>query len=126
MTRSDVFAWALSAYGTQPDYPWQDDNAVLRHRGTGKWYGVVLRVDARKLGLPDARTVDVLNVKCDPLLSGSLRQKPGVFPAYHMNKASWLSVLLDGTVARADVEGLLAMSYALTEKKPCARRGNMP
>ena len=36
-----------------------------------------------------------LNVKCDPLLIGSLRQKPGSFPAYHMSKTQWITAVLD-------------------------------
>lgn len=59
---------------------------MLRHNDNNKWYGVVLEVFADKLGLPEAGIVDVLNVKSDPLLIGSLRGQDGYFPAYHMNK----------------------------------------
>ena len=38
--------------------------------------------------------MDVLNVKSDPLLIGSLRGQDGYFPAYHMNKEKWLSIQL--------------------------------
>ena len=48
--------------------------------------GMVLEVSADKLGLPEAGIIDVLNVKSDPLLIGSLRGQDGYFPAYHMNK----------------------------------------
>ena len=41
-------------YGTEPEYPWHDWNAVLRHNDNNKWYGVVLEVSADKLGLPEA------------------------------------------------------------------------
>jgi mmcQ protein len=46
---------------------------VLRHNDNNKWYGVVLEVSADKLGLPEAGIIDVLNVKSNPLLIGSLR-----------------------------------------------------
>ena len=59
---------------------------MLRHNDNNKWYGVVLEVSTDKLGLPEADIVDVLNVKSDPLLIGSLRGQDGYFPAYHMNK----------------------------------------
>ncbi len=58
------------------------------------WYGVVLEVSADKSGLPEAGIIDVLNVKSDPLLIGSLRGQEGYFPAYHMNKEKWLSIQL--------------------------------
>lgn len=53
----------------------------LRHNDNNKWYGVVLEVSADKLGLPKAGIVDVLNVKSDPPLIGSLRRQDGYFPA---------------------------------------------
>ena len=86
MTRQELFTWIRQQYGTEPEYPWHDWNAVLRHNDNNKWYGVVLEVSADKLGLPEAGIVDVLNVKSDPLLIGSLRGQDGYFPAYHMNK----------------------------------------
>ena len=57
----------------------------------------------------------MVNVKCDPLLSGTLRQEAGILPAYHMNKEKWISILLDGSVDTELVKGLLDMSYQLTK-----------
>ena len=94
MTRQELFTWVRQQYGTEPEYPWHDRNAVLRHNDNNKWYGVVLEVSTDKLGLPEADIVDVLNVKSDPLLIGSLRGQDGYFPAYHMNKEKWLSIQL--------------------------------
>ena len=90
MTRQELFTWIRQQYGTEPEYPWHDWNAVLRHNDNNKWYGVVLEVSADKLGLPEVGIIDVLNVKSDPLLIGSLRRQDGYFPAYHMNKEKWL------------------------------------
>lgn len=69
-----------------------------------------------KLGLDENRIIDILNVKCDPLLIGSLRSKSGYFPAYHMNKEKWLSIALDGSVQEDEIKDLLDMSYKLTQK----------
>ena len=73
MTRQELFAWIRQQYGTEPEYTRHDWNAVLRHNDNNKWYGVVLEVSADKLGLPEVGIIDVLNVKSDPLLIGSLR-----------------------------------------------------
>ena len=54
MTRQELFTWIRQQYGTEPEYPWHDWNAVLRHNDNNKWYGVVLEVSADKLGLPEA------------------------------------------------------------------------
>ena len=61
--------------------------------------------------------MDILDIKCGPLLVGSLLLSPGFLPGYHMNKKHWITVLLDGTVPKAEVFGLLDMSYDLTKPK---------
>lgn len=118
MNREELFAWVLDAYGTEPEYPWGDNNAVLRHRENRKWYAAVLEVGRDKLGLTGDGMVDVVNVKCDPRLIGSLVTQPGFHRAYHMNKEKWISIRLDGSAAPEEIQMLLSLSYDLTGVKP--------
>ena len=37
MDRQTIFRWVRRQYGTVPDYPWSDNNAVLRHKDNRKW-----------------------------------------------------------------------------------------
>ncbi len=125
MTRQEVFEYCRQQYGTEPDYPWQDGNAVLRHRDNNKWYGLVMEVGRDKLGMSGDGEVNVLNVKCDPALAGSLRMQPGFFPAYHMNKEKWLSILLEGPQPDDEVKRLIDLSYQLTEAKKKRNSSNI-
>ena len=70
-----------------------------------------------KLGLRGTEPLDVVNFKCDPILIGSLRGEPGIFPAYHMNKEQWLTAALDGSVSDEQIKMLLDMSYEATASK---------
>ena len=47
---------------------------------------------------------------------GSFRMEPGIFPGWHMNKAHWLTVALDGNVDDEKIQFLVDMSYELTKK----------
>ena len=67
-----------------------------------------------KLGLPEREMLDILNLKCDPVLIASLRGTPGLLPAYHMNKEHWITAVLDGSAPDAQIQTLLAMSYDVT------------
>lgn len=78
MERKELFEWAKEIYGAEPDYPWNDWNCVLRHKNNKKWFALVVEVNAKKLGLQEDKTVDVLNIKCDPMMIGSLRMKEGL------------------------------------------------
>lgn len=114
MDREKVFIQVKRKYGIEPDYPWNDDNAVLRHPENRKWFAVILRVGRDKLGLLGEGLADVINVKCEPVLIGSLRTRQGFHPAYHMNKDQWISIRLDGSVPDSQVEDLIDLSYRLT------------
>ena len=116
MERQVLFAWAKETFGSEPDYPWDDWNCVPRHKHNNKWYDLVAEISERKLGLSSDRIIDVLNVKCDPLLIGSLRLKPGFYHAYHMNKDKWISIAMDGSVPSDDIKELVELSYQLTQK----------
>lgn len=125
MNRQEIFDYVKRKYGTEPDYPWVDDNAVLRHKDNNKWYALVMEVGCDKLGLSGGGLVAVINVKCDPLLGGSLRAREGFHPAYHMNKEKWLTIRLDGSVADSEIRDLIDLSYELTSvKKKKAESGN--
>lgn len=115
MERRELFTWVYQEYGTEPDYPWHDWNAVLRHKQNNKWYGLVMEIERYKLGLIGDSIVDVLNVKCNPMLIGSLLTQEGYHTAYHMNKDKWITIRLDGSVSEEQVRNLLSMSYDLTK-----------
>lgn len=119
INRDVILNYAFNTYGTEPEYPWENnpEHAVLRNMMSGKWYAIIMRVKRQILGLDGDGLVDVMNVKCDPILVGSLRLKNGFLPAYHMNKDKWISILLDGSVGADEIIPLLDESYNLVTPK---------
>ena len=99
MDREEIFEYVKKQYGTIPEYLWSSspDSAVLRHHN-GKWYAVIMNVERSKLGLDGDDTVEIIDVKCDPEMTGMIIQTYGFLPGYHMNKQHWITILLDGTV----------------------------
>ena len=96
MTKQQFLEYCLNTYGTLPDYPFDEDfeTAVLRHAGNRKWYALVMRISRRKLGIDSDEAVDVVNLKLPTVMFGSFDAADGVYPAYHMNKLHWVSVVL--------------------------------
>ena len=96
MTKQEFLKYCLSTYGTSPDYPFDEDfeTAVLRHADNRKWYAIVMRVSRHKFGLDSDEVIDVVNLKLPTEMFGSFGAADGVYPAYHMNKLHWISVLL--------------------------------
>jgi len=117
--RKSVLDYAERTFGTLPDYPWLKDpkSAVLRHQDTAKWYGLIMEIPPKRLGLSGQGAVDILNIKCDPLVLGGLIDYQRYFPAYHMNKEKWVSAILNGTIPQEELFSLLRQSFALTKGK---------
>ncbi len=76
-----------------------------------------MSVAKEKLGICENGMIDILNVKCDPIMIGSLITENGFYPAYHMNKLNWITVALDGSADDEKIKFLLDMSFDLTSKK---------
>ncbi len=124
MTRAELTRYIFDTYSVEPDYPFSDDNvsAVFRHAGNRKWFALVMNIPAQKLGLPSDARIDIVNMKCDPVVIGSFRGLPGLFPAYHMSKENWITAALDGSAADETVKTLLDMSYQATAQKVRGKR----
>ena len=129
--RNDIIQYAAETYGAVPEYLWAStpDAAVFRHTDNRKWYALIMSVQKDRLGLSGTEPIDILNIKCDPILGSSLRTKRGFLPGYHMNHEKWLTILLDGTVEPEKIYPLLEMSFELTKsagKKKTVRSKKKP
>ncbi|MBR2743625.1 MAG: MmcQ/YjbR family DNA-binding protein [Clostridia bacterium] len=117
-------------YGESPDNPFKNAEGigVLRCPDNRKWYALIMPVERSKLkkegkGESGDETVEVVNLKTDPEMHGTLIKTAGIYPAYHMNHKSWASVLLDGTLPDDRIIELIEISrgFAANSKKATAR-----
>ena len=97
MNRQALIAYISDTYGVQEEHLWArfPDFAVFRNPRNRKWFAILMNIDRQKLGLSGAGKTDVINLKCDFLMMGSLLNADGYLPAYHMSKKSWLTAVLD-------------------------------
>ena len=123
MTKQEYLNMCLDSHGTSPDYPFDDlhETAVLRHADNRKWYAIVMRVSRRKFGFDSDEVIEVVNLKLPTEMFGSFCSSDGVYPAYHMNKLHWISVILPD--ASEDVVSFLTnASFEATKTKIKQRR----
>lgn len=124
MNRIDLDKYISEIYKTAPEHPWPKypTYAVYRHKDNRKWFAVVMEIPKTKLGIPEDGMVNVVNLKCDLMLIGSLLGEAGIHPGYHMNKAYWITLRLDGSVDDDKMRWLLGLSYDLTKPKKKAKK----
>ncbi|MEZ7734755.1 MmcQ/YjbR family DNA-binding protein [Gemella sp. 27098_8_149] len=82
-----------------------------------KWYALLMDVEYNKLNKnTDITTkVKILNVKnpTDNILD--IIDNKNIFPAYHMNKKHWISIVLDKNIKLETIKELIYISYSLVK-----------
>jgi predicted DNA-binding protein (MmcQ/YjbR family) len=124
MTKQEFYELCSSTYSTLPDYPFDEDfeTAVFRHGDNRKWFALSMQVSRRKFGIDSDEVIDVVNLKLPTEMFGSFGASDGVYPAYHMNKLHWISVLLPDAPSDV-VQCLLNASFVATRSNKKQRKG---
>ena len=119
LNRENLTVYIKDIYNCKEDRPWAKypDYVVFRHLGNRKWFALIMNIPKSRIGLPGDDMIDVVNLKCDPVLIGSLLQEDGFYPAYHMNKVYWITAALDGTASDDKIKMVLDMSFEATAVK---------
>ena len=87
-------------YEDSPEFLWEKTpgTAIFRNPQTRKWYAAILNIDKSKIDKKSKGEVEVLNIKLDKEEVQNLLKQKGFYPAYHMNKKSWITIILDETL----------------------------
>ena len=122
MTRDELIRYVGERFSVDAEYPWDDESYIFRHTGNRKWFAVGMRVPAGRLGLNRFGLIDIVDVKCGPLLMDTYRKQPGILPGYHMNKDNWVTILLDGSAEDSLITELFEISFDLTNSTPKTKK----
>ncbi|SUP41777.1 MmcQ/YjbR family DNA-binding protein [Veillonella criceti] len=116
--RKELLTYVYEQYQTIPEEPWDKfaSYCTLKTNHTKKWYGLFMNIPYKYLVKDRDGYIDVLNVKVLPETVADLVDYVHIFPAYHMNKKHWITIVLDQTVNIELVKTLLQNSYHLVEK----------
>lgn len=106
-------------YGDEPEFLWEryPGCGVIRNPKTKKWYLAILDVDRSKLEKNKEGLVEILNLKLDPNEVIEITKQKGFYPAWHMNKKSWISIILDNRIEDSIILNLIEKSHFFSEKR---------
>ena len=108
----------IEKYGDTPDFMWDKfvGYGVFKNPDSNKWYGIIMNIDYSKLGLNNKKPVEILNIKLNQEKIQELLKKDGFYPAWHMNKKTWITIALDETLNDKTIMKLIKESYSYTVK----------
>ena len=116
---NELLLVAKERYGEECEYLWEryPDCGVLRRSDNRKWYAVIMTVKGNKVGLSTDNLVEIVDFRAEQAVVNTLVDRRGFAPAWHMNKKSWITVLLDGSVEFSTIAEMLDNSRTLAAKK---------
>lgn len=88
-----------------------------RRKDNKKWYGALLTVSRRKLGIDSDEIVEIIDLREEPDVLEKLIDNTRYYSGWHMNKKHWFTVVLDGSVLPDEIFRRLDKSYMLAELK---------
>lgn len=114
-----VLNYVKEKYNTLPIFPWEDypTYCTLNESKKNKWYGLIMNIPYKVLGIDKESSVDVINIKLESEKIKKLVDNKIFFPAYHMNKKYWITILLNSNVSFEKIIELIDESYKLVSKK---------
>ena len=106
-----------SYFKAQGDNPWKEqpyDTSIVYRCPNNKWFALVMQIKFKNLGFESEEPVWAVNLKAENI--ESLIDKKSIFPAYHMNKKYWITVLLTAVTDFEKLCELTKKSFALVQK----------
>ena len=115
---SEIIDYCNNKYGGNHVNPFKKHPDILAFvNEKNKWYSLFLDVEYNKLNKnTDITTkVKILNVKypVDKILE--IIDNKNIFPAYHMNKKHWISIVIDKNIKFGKIKELIDISHSLVK-----------
>lgn len=122
----EVIQYIESKYGDNLEFLWEkfDNNAIWRNKQNQKWYGVILTISEEKLGIKSDKIVEAIDLRYQKEKIENIVDNEKVFPGYHMNKKSWITIKLDESVDTDTIIELIDNSYNLSIGNKCGMAGD--
>ena len=113
-----ISSYIKEKYNAKPEYLWDSDPgfSVFRNSNTNKWFGIIMNIKMNKIVGDNDKEIEVLNLMLHDKTEYYLNNK-NIYPAYHMNKKNWISIILDESLSNEEIFKLINISYNNSNKK---------
>ena len=115
---SEIIDYCNNKYGENHVNPFKKHPDILAFvNEKNKWYALMSNVEYNKLNKTSniITKVKILNVKYPTDNISDIIDNQNIFPAYHMNKKHWISIVLDKNIKLEMIKELIDISYSLVK-----------
>ena len=114
-----VIDYIKNKYNINLEYLWEkyDDTAIVRNNRNNKWFGIIMKINKNKLDNSTNNLIEVLDLSYYKNRVDEVIDNKSIYPGYHMNKKSWITVILDNSLNIKDIYKLIDISYEISITK---------
>lgn len=112
----EIIEYIRQKYNDELEFLWEkfDDVAIWRNKQNQKWYGLIMKISEQKLGMESEKIIEVIDIRYQKEEVDNIVDNKKIFPGYHMNKKSWITIKLDNSIKTRTIKELIDNSYNLS------------
>lgn len=112
----EVIEYIKKKYNDELEFLWErfDNNAIWRNKHNNKWYGLLLTIKDNKLGLKSDKIIEIIDLRYQKDDIHKVIDNKNIFPGYHMNKRSWITIILNNSIETKKIFDLVDNSYNIS------------
>ena len=114
-----IINYLKEKYHSELEYLWDKypEFGVCRNSKTRKWFIMIGKIEKNKIIGDSKEMVEIIDLHYDKDKILELIDNKKIYPGYHMNKKSWITIILDGNNDFERIKELIDYSYLLSERR---------
>ena len=111
-----IINYIKNKYQDDLEFLWKSSpkSAIWRNKKNNKWYGIVMTIKANKLGIDLDKDVEIIDLRYQKDKIVDIIDSKKIFGGFHMNKKSWITIILDGSITSLELFKLIDNSYNIS------------
>lgn len=118
-TTKQVIKYIKEKYNCEPEFLWEKfpTYCIFRNCKTNKWFAVIGTISKNKVdkNLKSADVVEIIDLRAQKEDVPELLKQDNIYQGWHMNKKSWITIILDGSMTFKEIQKYIDSSFQLTK-----------
>ena len=115
---NDVINYIKEKYNDDLEFLWEKSptSSIWRNKENKKWYGILMVTKEKKLDIDSPNLIEIIDLRYSKESIEKIIDNKKIYPGFHMNKKSWITIKLDNSVDTNFIYKLIDNSYNLAQK----------
>lgn len=115
----NIIKYINKKYNDEIEYLWKTtpNSGIFRNKTNRKWYAAILEVKESVIDGDNKNEIMVIDLMYHKGKTSDVIDYNKIYPGYHMNKNSWITIKLNNTVNDELIYKYIDLSYNLSIKK---------